>query len=184
MKSFLILIFFGAVVASNAPITPIADTYLDQCQPTINFGLSQTAYIARDEQYPYCYLDLLVMLNISVVPSNFTNLVCYHTQTGVNEDEINGPTIPLDAYSVACNWTETAVTYSSSPALGTKFLDGYVDDNDNVVIVPMTTAVQLAKLGGHTTFCYIVRSPNVIKPFIVYTNQALLQNRPYCEVQY
>jgi hypothetical protein len=182
----LISLFVGFSLATNAYVSIIADTYLDQSAPTVNYGTATTAYIVRDENYPYPYYDLLSKVNITSVPSNFTSFTCYYQQTAVNEDEILlGPNIPFDVYWVSCNWTETTVTYSSYPAVRTKFLDQYVDDNDNMVIVPATTVVQSAKIGGDHEFCFLVRSPFVIKPFIVYTKDVTsVQFRPYCEVTF
>jgi hypothetical protein len=186
MKRFLILslFFFGITVATTGYVYPMAVTYLDQNDPSANYGTSSVGYLTRDESYPYPFYDLLFMVNISVVPSNFTGFTCYFTQVGVNEDEITGPWIPLDYYSVSSNWTESTVTYATYPPVLTKFLTEYVDDNDNMIIIPMTTPVQNAKLAGATKFSVAGRSPYPIKPFSFWTDNAALQYRPYCLADY
>jgi len=121
--------------AVHAQVTPLADSYTSTANPTANYGAAATLSVsgARDTAY--------IQFNLASIPAGstiskatlklFVNSVT--TPGSFNVDYVNG------------TWSESTITYSLAPALGTTIAGSVpitLADKNQYILIDVTSAVQ------------------------------------------
>jgi hypothetical protein len=134
LTSLLSLILL-ACTAAFGQITPLGDTYTNSGDPTTNYGAQKTLDVDAAKEITY------IQFNLASVPtgasiSQATLKLYVNTVTTAGAFEL---------YAVNGAWTESALTYSLAPALGS-VIDSNVPittaDKNQYILVPMTSTVQ------------------------------------------
>jgi len=149
--SFTVLLFIvlGGLISAQAQITPRQDAYTDSSKPTINFGTATTlgvASTASSIQNSYIQFDL------SSIPSGYTGssvakatLKLYvNTVTTVGSFNVD---------FIAGSWSETKITASLAPALGSTIQASVpltIANKSSYLLIDITSALQ-AWLNGSQT---------------------------------
>jgi hypothetical protein len=134
LASLLSLILL-ACSAAHGQITPLGDTYTNSGDPTTNYGAQKTLDVDAAKEITY------IQFNLASVPtgasiSQATLKLYVNTVTTAGAFEL---------YAVNGTWTESALTYSIAPALGS-VIDSNVPittaDKNQYILIPMTSTVQ------------------------------------------
>jgi len=134
LASLLSLILL-ACTAAYGQITPLGDTYTNSADPTTNYGAQKTLNVDAAKEITY------IQFNLSSIPtgasiSQATLKLYVNTVTTAGAFEV---------YAVNGTWTESALTYSLAPALGS-VIDSNVPittaDKNQYILIPMTSTVQ------------------------------------------
>jgi len=134
LTSLLSLILL-ACTAAFGQITPLGDTYTNSADPTTNYGAQKTLDVDAAKEITY------IQFNLASVPtgasiSQATLKLYVNTVTTAGAFEL---------YAVNGAWTESALTYSIAPALGS-VIDSNVPittaDKNQYILIPMTSTVQ------------------------------------------
>ena len=134
LASLLTLILLGAT-AAYSQITPLGDTYTNSADTTTNYGAQKTLNVDAEKEITY------IQFNLASVPtgasiSQATLKLYVNTVTTAGAFEL---------YAVNGTWTESGLTYSLAPALGS-VIDSSVPittaDKNQYILIPMTSTVQ------------------------------------------
>jgi len=134
LASLLSLILL-ACTAAYGQITPLGDTYTNSADPTTNYGAQKTLDVAAAKEITY------IQFNLASVPTG-ASISQATLKLYVNTVVTAGA---FELYAVNGAWTESALTYSLAPALGS-VIDSNVPittaDKNQFILVPMTSTVQ------------------------------------------
>ncbi|MGA7633142.1 MAG: DNRLRE domain-containing protein [Terriglobales bacterium] len=134
LASLLSLILL-ACTAAFGQITPLGDTYTNSADPTTNYGAQKTLNVDAAKEITY------IQFNLSSVPTG-ASLSQATLKLYVNTVSTAGA---FEVYAVNGSWTESALTYSLAPALGS-VIDSSVPittaDKNQYILIPMTSTVQ------------------------------------------
>ena len=134
LASLLSLILL-ACTAAFGQITPLGDTYTNSSDPTTNYGAQKALNVDAAKEITY------IQFNLSSVPTG-ASISQATLKLYVNTVSTAGA---FELYAVNGAWTESALTYSIAPALGT-VIDSDVPittaDKNQYILIPMTSTVQ------------------------------------------
>jgi hypothetical protein len=134
LTSLLSLILL-ACTAAFGQITPLGDTYTNSGDPTTNYGAQKTLDVDAAKEITY------IQFNLASVPTG-ASISQATLKLYVNTVATAGA---FELYAVNGAWTESALTYSLAPALGS-VIDSNVPittaDKNQYILVPMTSTVQ------------------------------------------
>src|SRR5215471_19274827 len=125
--SFLLLagaLLLPALSAADAPLT--ADTYISAGSPSTNFGSASTIAIVSGNTG-------LVQFDLSSIPAS--SVAVAYLKIYINKVTAAGT---LTFSPVLSAWTETGVTSSSGPAVGSSFASAPVSLANSFVLVDVT----------------------------------------------
>jgi hypothetical protein len=136
-KSMLIglcFVFFG-LIGTHAQITPSQDAFTNSADPTTNYGANVLLEVDGASEISYIAFNLAsIPSGASVSQATLKLFVNGVTQAGsFNVDYVTGA------------WTESAVTYNLSPALGNTIASGVVlttASKNQYILINVTSAVQ------------------------------------------
>jgi hypothetical protein len=116
-------------------ITPLGDTYTNSADPTTNYGAQKTLDVDAAKEITY------IQFNLASVPTG-ASISQATLKLYVNTVVTAGA---FELYAVNGAWTESALTYSLAPALGS-VIDSNVPittaDKNQFILIPMTSTVQ------------------------------------------
>jgi hypothetical protein len=124
-----------ACTAVYGQVTPLGDTYTNSAATTTNYGAQKTLNVDAAKEITY------IQFNLASVPtgasiSQATLKLYVNTVTTAGAFEL---------YAVNGAWTESGLTYSLAPALGS-VIDSNVPittaDKNQYILIPMTSTVQ------------------------------------------
>jgi hypothetical protein len=124
-----------AATAAFSQITPLADTYTSSADPTTNYGAQPLLTVDAATSISYIHFNLAsVPAGSTIRQATLKLYVNAVTTAGAFQlDAVNG------------SWTESGLTYSLAPALGT-VIDSSVAvpaaAKNQFILIPMTTEVQ------------------------------------------
>jgi hypothetical protein len=134
LTSLLSLILL-ACTAAYGQITPLGDTYTNSADPTTNYGAQKTLDVDAAKEITY------IQFNLSSIPTG-ASISQATLKLYVNTVSTAGA---FEVYAVNGAWTESALTYSLAPALGS-VIDSNVPittaDKNQYILIPMTSTVQ------------------------------------------
>jgi hypothetical protein len=134
LASLLSLILL-ACTAAFGQITPLGDTYTNSGDPTTNYGAQKTLDVDGAKEITY------IQFNLASVPTG-ASISQATLKLYVNTVSTAGA---FEVYAVNGTWTESTLTYSIAPALGS-VIDSNVPittaDKNQYILVPMTSTVQ------------------------------------------
>ncbi len=134
LASLLSLILL-ACTAAYGQITPLGDTYTNSADPTTNYGAQKTLDVDAAKEITY------IQFNLASVPTG-ASISQATLKLYVNTVVTAGA---FELYAVNGAWTESALTYSLAPALGS-VIDSNVPittaDKNQFILIPMTSTVQ------------------------------------------
>jgi hypothetical protein len=134
-RASLLSLIMLACTAAFGQITPLGDTYTSSADPTTNYGAQKTLDVDAAKEITY------IQFNLASVPSG-ASISQATLKLYVNTVSTAGA---LELYAVNGAWTESALTYSIAPALGS-VIDSNVPittaDKNQYILVPMTATVQ------------------------------------------
>ena len=134
LASLLSLILL-AFTAAFGQITPLGDTYTNSADPTTNYGAQKTLDVDAAKEITY------IQFNLASVPAG-ASISQATLKIYVNTVSTAGA---FEIYAVNGAWTESALTYSLAPALGS-VIDSNVPittaDKNQYILIPMTSTVQ------------------------------------------
>jgi hypothetical protein len=185
MKSLFII--FALIYISNCSITriaPIADSWLNSYYPSTNYGSAQIGYCYNDAVLSASY-DLVVMFNISTVPSTLNSASIVYTQDGVDPNEaITGPQIEFELREVSTNWTESLVTWSNPPTHLSTILANYQDNDIDYIIAPVTSIVNSYKASSKSVIAFRLAGSYPFVPIYMREYSSDPGFRPVLEVNF
>src|SRR5580700_7644480 len=136
LRSLLVLLLsvFSWTVA-YAQITPSADAYTDTATPTKNYGAVTLLSVDGATETTYIRFDLASIPSGASVSQATLKLYAYAVNTAgsFNVDYVNG------------SWTESTITSSLAPALGTTIQASVpitTADKNQYILIDITAAVQ------------------------------------------
>jgi hypothetical protein len=134
-RASLLSLIMLACTAAFGQITPLGDTYTSSADPTTNYGAQKTLDVDAAKEITY------IQFNLASVPSG-ASISQATLKLYVNTVSTAGA---FELYAVNGAWTESALTYSIAPALGS-VIDSNVPittaDKNQYILVPMTATVQ------------------------------------------
>jgi hypothetical protein len=134
-RASLLSLIMLACSAAYSQITPLGDTYTSSADPTTNYGAQKTLDVDAAKEITY------IQFNLASVPSG-ASISQATLKLYVNTVSTAGA---FELYAVNGAWTESALTYSIAPALGS-VIDSNVPittaDKNQYILVPMTATVQ------------------------------------------
>ncbi|MGB0047082.1 MAG: DNRLRE domain-containing protein, partial [Terriglobales bacterium] len=134
LTSLLSLILL-ACTAAYGQITPLGDTYTNSADPTTNYGAQKTLDVDAAKEITY------IQFNLSSIPTG-ASVSQATLKLYVNTVATAGA---FEVYAVNGTWSESTLTYSLAPALGS-VIDSNVPittaDKNQYILIPMTATVQ------------------------------------------
>src|SRR5580698_2504618 len=134
-RASLLSLILLACTAAYGQITPLGDTYTNSADPTTNYGAQKTLDVDAAKEITY------IQFNLSSIPTG-ASISQATLKLYVNTVSTAGA---FEVYAVNGAWTESALTYSLAPALGS-VIDSNVPittaDKNQYILIPMTSTVQ------------------------------------------
>lgn len=184
-KLIIFAILVGVAYCTQTCVTPSADSYLSNDNPTTNYGSTSDGWMGQDysQLLPTGdYFDIVTMFDISSLPSTIIAANVIYKQQWVVLDEILGPYLTFNVKEIATNWTESAVTWNNPPVTLSTIINNHQDYDTESVIFPVTTSYNNAKTASRTSISFRVYSAYSAVP--VYMKEASIQYRPLLCVDY
>ena len=124
-----------ACTAAYGQVTPLGDTYTNSAAATTNYGAQKTLNVDAAKEITY------IEFNLASVPTG-ASISQATLKLYVNTVVTAGA---FELYAVNGPWTESGLTYSVAPALGS-VIDSNVPittaDKNQYILIPMTSTVQ------------------------------------------
>ena len=131
----LLSLILLACAAAYAQITPLGDTYTNSAAATTNYGAQKTLNVDAAKEITY------IQFNLASVPTG-ASISQATLKLYVNTVVTAGA---FELYAVNGPWTESGLSYSIAPALGS-VIDSNVPittaDKNQYILIPMTATVQ------------------------------------------
>jgi hypothetical protein len=105
------LVGFLAGAAHAAQVALAADTHVSSARPTTNFGTVANLYVGGGN-------TSLLLFCLTTLPTGVTSSQIAHATLTVYGNRVNTAGT-ISVAPVTSAWTESSVTYSSAPAMGT-----------------------------------------------------------------
>jgi hypothetical protein len=131
----LLLSTLGWLTSAYGQLTPSQDSYTNSAAATTNYGTNVLLYVDSAKETTYVQFDLgLIPSGAAVSHATLKLFVNAVTSAGsFNVDYVNG------------SWTESAITYSMAPALGSAIASNVTitkDDKNQYILIDVTPALQ------------------------------------------
>jgi len=143
MQNFKALLTFVSMLlclpgSAHGQITPSADAYTSTANPTANYGSKTLLYVEGASQTAYIQFDL------SSIPAGYTGADITKATLKLYVNAV-GTAGSFNVDYVAGSWTESTLTSSLAPALGTTIAASVpltTADKNQYVLIDITPAVQ------------------------------------------
>ena len=171
------LIVFSEDVAATShsvDLTDLADTYVSEAAPTVNYGTSikmVSGYSAGKNYFAY------MKFNVSLIPigSTITGALMY---VDIKSKYISNNTIDI----ITSTWVESTVTWNTKPTSSSNYTVNWVIGSTGWLSVNITSIVSAWYAGTITNYGVRLSSPSAIDYNEFYSLDS--GNLPYIQVHY
>jgi hypothetical protein len=162
---------------TGADFVTSADTYIDQSNPTSNYGTA-TSLSLKNQAGQYAYA--LLQFSFSGLPTaNLVSATFYFTVSSFQ----NTPNTVVTAKIVTSSWAEGSVTYNTAPTVGSSIGDVTISSAAQYSI-DITTQVQNWLNGTDTNYGFRLEVGGSLADQIYSKDYATASSRPYLILVY